>query len=92
MQTSHDHFKWKVRLEEAGSLQLLLFDTKIGSIMNSGEGYLSFQQDLNQLGRCAKEWEMELNSEKCEVFHFAISSQGMTWPVDYSPGECCRTE
>ena len=53
-------------------------DTKIGGIMDSEEGYLGLQQDLDQLGQWADEWQMEFNLDKCEVMHFGRSNQGRT--------------
>ena len=34
-------------------------DTKIGGRVNSEEGYLGLQRDLDQLGQWADEWHME---------------------------------
>ena len=34
-------------------------DTKIGGIVDSEEGYLGLQRDLDQLGQWADEWQME---------------------------------
>ena len=45
-------------------------DTKIGGIVDSEEGYLGLQWDLDQLGQWADEWQMEFNLDKCEVMHF----------------------
>ena len=33
-------------------------DTKIGGIVDSEEGYLGLQRDLDQLGQLADEWQM----------------------------------
>eukprot|EP00061_Rhincodon_typus_P009262 g32632.t1 len=41
-------------------------DTKIGSIIDSEEGYLRLQRDHDQLGQWAKEWKMEFNLDKYE--------------------------
>lgn len=40
------------------------------------------QQDLDQSGRCAKEWQMECNADKCEVLQFALSNQGRAYRVN----------
>ena len=53
-------------------------DTKIGDIVDSEGGYLGLQQDLDQLGQWAVEWQMEFNLDKCEVMHFGRSNQGRT--------------
>jgi len=57
-------------------------DTKIGGIVDSEEGYLGLQQDLDQLGQWANEWQMEFNLDKCEVMHFGRSNQGKTYSVN----------
>ena len=57
-------------------------DTKIGGIVDSEEGYLGLQQDLDQLGQCADEWQMEFNLDKCEVMHFGRSNQARTYSVN----------
>eukprot|EP00061_Rhincodon_typus_P006699 g27627.t1 len=36
-------------------------DTKIGGVVNSEEGYLRVQRDLDQMGQWAEEWQMEFN-------------------------------
>lgn len=52
------------------------FDTKIGGIVDSNDRYLYLRQDLDHLGRCAKEWQTEFNSDKCRVLPFCLSNQG----------------
>eukprot|EP00061_Rhincodon_typus_P013250 g39510.t1 len=37
---------------------------KIGGVVDSEEGYLREQQDLDQMGEWAKEWKMEFNLNK----------------------------
>ena len=39
-------------------------DTKIGGIVDCEEGYQKLQQDLDQLGKWAKKWQMEFNIGK----------------------------
>ena len=56
-------------------------DTKIGGIVDSEEGYLGLQWDLDQLGQW-DEWQMELNSDKCEVMHFGRLNQGRTYSIN----------
>ena len=46
-------------------------DTKIGGIVDSEEGDLGLQRDLDQLGQWADEWQMEFNLDKCEVMQFS---------------------
>ena len=41
--------------------------TRIGGIVDSEEGYLELQRDLDQLGQWAEEWQMEFNLDKYEV-------------------------
>eukprot|EP00061_Rhincodon_typus_P014326 g41274.t1 len=41
-------------------------DTKIGGIVDSKEGYLRLQRDLDHLGQWAEKWQMEFNLDKCE--------------------------
>ena len=68
-------------------------DTKIGGIVDSEEGYLGLQRDLDQLGRWADEWQMEFNLDKCEVMHFGRLSQGRTYSVNCRAlGESYRTK
>ena len=57
-------------------------DTKIGGIVDSEEGYLRLQQDLDQLGQWADEWQMEFNLDKCKVIHFGRSNQGRVYSVN----------
>ena len=57
-------------------------DAKIGGIVDSEEGYLGLQLDLDQLGQQADEWQMEFNLDKCEVMHFGRSNQGRTYSVN----------
>ena len=57
-------------------------DIKIGGIVDSEEGYLGLQQDLDQLGQWADEWQMEFNLDKCEVMHFGRLNQGRTYSVN----------
>eukprot|EP00061_Rhincodon_typus_P007614 g29472.t1 len=45
-------------------------DTKIGGIVDSEKGYQKLQQDLNQLGKWAEKWQMEVNIDKCEGVAF----------------------
>eukprot|EP00061_Rhincodon_typus_P001378 g14633.t1 len=53
-----------------GMLSKFADDTKIGDAVVSEEGYFRIQQDLDQMGRWAEEWQMEFNLDKCEVLHF----------------------
>ena len=57
-------------------------DAKIGGIVDSEEGYLRLQRDLDQLGQWADEWQMEFNLDKCEVMHFGRLNQGRTYSVN----------
>eukprot|EP00061_Rhincodon_typus_P011931 g37310.t1 len=52
------------------SLISVVDDTKIGNVVDSEEGYLRVQRDLDQMGKWAEEWQLELNLNKCEVLHF----------------------
>eukprot|EP00061_Rhincodon_typus_P004049 g21629.t1 len=53
-------------------------DIKIGGVVDSEEGYLRLQQDLDQMGQWVEEWQMEFNLDKCEVLHFDRANQGRT--------------
>ena len=50
--------------------------------MDSEEGYLGLQLDLDQFGQWAEEWQMEFNLDKCKVIHFGRSNQGRTYSVN----------
>eukprot|EP00061_Rhincodon_typus_P005366 g24787.t1 len=54
-------------------------DTKIGGIVDNEEGYLRVQQDFDQMGQRAEEWQIEFNLDKCEVLHFGKANQGKTY-------------
>ena len=54
----------------AGMVSKFADDTKIGGTVDSEEGYLGMQRDLDQLGQWADEWQMEFNLDKCEVMYF----------------------
>eukprot|EP00061_Rhincodon_typus_P004189 g21957.t1 len=60
----------------------LVDNTKIGGIVDSEEGYLRLQRDLDQLGQWAEEWQVEFNLDKCEVFHFVKTNKGITYTVN----------
>lgn len=51
-------------------------------MVDSEGGFVSLQQDLDQLERWAKEWQMNVISDTCEVLHFGISKQGRTCTVN----------
>eukprot|EP00061_Rhincodon_typus_P013478 g39873.t1 len=42
-------------------------DTKIGGVVDSEEGYLKLEWDLDQMGQWAEEWEMEFKLDKCHM-------------------------
>lgn len=50
--------------------------TKIGGVVASEEGCLQLPQILSQLGKRAKEWQIELNAEKCTKMYFGRLYQG----------------
>eukprot|EP00061_Rhincodon_typus_P009573 g33185.t1 len=54
-------------------------ETKIGGVLDSKEGYLRVQRDLEHMGHWAEEWQMEFNLDKCEVLHFGEANKGMTY-------------
>lgn len=56
--------------------------TNIDAIVDSEEGYLSLQQNLDQLRMWGKEWKIKFNSDKCEVLHFGMLNQGRTCRVN----------
>eukprot|EP00061_Rhincodon_typus_P013531 g39957.t1 len=51
-------------LARAGTVNKFAVDTKIGGVVDSEESYLRVHWDLDQMGRWAKEWQMEFNSDK----------------------------
>eukprot|EP00061_Rhincodon_typus_P017132 g45691.t1 len=51
-------------------------DTKIGGVVDSEEGYLRVEPDLDLMGQWAEQWQMEFNLDKCEVQHFGKANQG----------------
>ena len=57
-------------------------DTKIGGMVDSEEGYLQLQRDLDQLGQWADKWQMDFNLDKCEVMHSGRLNQGRTYSVN----------
>eukprot|EP00061_Rhincodon_typus_P004849 g23569.t1 len=54
-------------------------DTNIGGAVDSEEGYLRVQKDLDHMGQWAKTWLMEFNLDKCEVLHFGKANQGKNY-------------
>lgn len=52
--------------------------TKIGIEVDSEEGYLRLHMELKWKGQCAKEWQMQFISDKCEVLCSGKSKQGKT--------------
>ena len=57
-------------------------ESKLGGIIDSEEGYQELQGDLDQLGKWAENWQLEFNTDKCEVLHFGKSNQGRTCTVN----------
>eukprot|EP00061_Rhincodon_typus_P014449 g41472.t1 len=57
-----------------GMISMFVDDTKIGSIMDSEEGYQKLQQNLDQLGKWTEKRQMEFNVDECEVSHFGKSN------------------
>ena len=57
-------------------------DTKIGGVVDSEEGFLRLQQDLDQMGQWAEKWQMEFNSDKCEVLHFGKANLSRTYTLN----------
>eukprot|EP00061_Rhincodon_typus_P013300 g39589.t1 len=57
-------------------------DIKIDGFVDSEEGYQKLQEDLDQLGKWAKKWQMEFKIDKCEVLHFGKSNQGRSFMVN----------
>eukprot|EP00061_Rhincodon_typus_P017000 g45495.t1 len=45
-------------------------DTKIVGMVDSEEGYVRIQKDLDQLSQWAEEWWLEFNSDKCETIEY----------------------
>lgn len=56
-------------------------DTDNGGMMDSEGGYLSLQNDFDELGKRIKEWQMEFNADKCKVIHFGKSNHSRTYIV-----------
>eukprot|EP00061_Rhincodon_typus_P010482 g34805.t1 len=54
-------------------------DTKIGGVVDSEEGYLTVQQDLDEMG-----WEVadEFNLDTYEVLHFGQANQSSTYTLN----------
>jgi len=42
-------------------------DTKVGGVVDSAEGCCRLQRDVDKLQSWAERWQMEFNTEKCEV-------------------------
>eukprot|EP00061_Rhincodon_typus_P008284 g30756.t1 len=57
-------------------------EAKIGVVVDSQEGYLRVQWDLDQMSRWTEEWQMEFNLDKCEVLHFGKANQGRTYTLN----------
>lgn len=57
-------------------------DTKIGVNVHSEEGYLSLQQDPDQLGRWAKKLHEDFNSDIFEVLYFGMSNWGRAYTTN----------
>lgn len=58
-----------------GMISKFADDRKIGGSMDSKESCLRLQQNLNQLGKWAKKWQMEFYSDKCKEMHFGQLQQ-----------------
>ncbi|MBB6707133.1 reverse transcriptase family protein [Proteus mirabilis] len=65
-----------------GTVSKFADDTKIGGVVDSEEGYLRLQQDLDQMGQWAEKWQMEFNSDKCEVLHFGKANLSRTYTLN----------
>lgn len=64
---------------------MLIVNLKIiprSDTVDSEEGMSKFTTNADQLGRWAKEQQIEFNSDKGEVLHFGISDQGRTCTVN----------
>eukprot|EP00061_Rhincodon_typus_P007917 g30070.t1 len=62
-----------------GIVSKFVDDSKIGGVVDSEEGYLRIQQDLDQMGRWAEEWHTEFNLDNCEVQHSGKANQSRTY-------------
>eukprot|EP00061_Rhincodon_typus_P019014 g48444.t1 len=49
-----------------GTFSKFADDTTIGGVVDSQEGYLRVEQDLDQMGQWAEEWQMEFNFDRRE--------------------------
>eukprot|EP00061_Rhincodon_typus_P017984 g46948.t1 len=56
--------------------------TKIRGVVDSEEGYLRVQWDLDQMGLWAEDRQMEFNLDKCEVLHFGKANQDRTYTLN----------
>eukprot|EP00061_Rhincodon_typus_P016621 g44929.t1 len=57
-------------------------DTNIGYVVDSEEGYLRIQQDLDQMSQWTEEWRMEFNLDKCEVLHVGKANKGRIYTLN----------
>lgn len=53
--------------------------------VEDSDGCLSLQQDLNQLGKCDKEWQMEFSFDKYKLLHFGKLNQSRICRVNDRP-------
>eukprot|EP00061_Rhincodon_typus_P004256 g22134.t1 len=57
-------------------------DTKIAGIVDSEEGFLRLQGDLDQMGQWAEKQQMEFNLDKCEALHFGTTNKGRAYTIN----------
>ena len=67
---------------EQGLISKFVDDNKVGGIADYKDAYQKLQQDLDQLGKWAVEWQMVIYADKCEVFSFVKSNQGRNFTVN----------
>jgi len=64
-----------------GMISKFADDTKVGSIVDSEERYQKLQQDLDQLGKWAEKWQMEINMGGTVASTAASQRQGSLSPI-----------
>ena len=65
-----------------GMVSKVADESKLGGIIDTKEGYQKLHGDLDQLGKWAEDWQIDFNTDKCEVLHFGKSNQGRTCTVN----------
>ena len=62
--------------------ELYADDYKYISIIKEKEDTRSIQQDINELQKWAKTWQISFNYEKCKVMHFGRNSIENEYTID----------